>query len=65
MAGLYLFGYVPAIPAFMAAYFLWADPLGWKMALGSAIVMGGLTYFGFVQARGLSLPGGQLFVWLR
>jgi hypothetical protein len=60
VAGLYLFGFAFTVPAFMLAYFRWADPRGWKMAVGAAAAMWALVYLVLMQLMQVHLPPGLI-----
>jgi len=58
LLGIYLFGFVVAIPVFFLAYFLTLR--AWRTAVASAVVMWVVTQFLFVDALGVPLPHGLL-----
>ncbi|WAH35608.1 tripartite tricarboxylate transporter TctB family protein [Alicyclobacillus dauci] len=60
--GILIIGFVPAIPLFFLVYFLLQKrQRNWKLAVGSAIAMGILTYGVFEKVLGLHLYAGILF----
>ncbi|MCF8563145.1 tripartite tricarboxylate transporter TctB family protein [Alicyclobacillus tolerans] len=62
IAGIFVLGFVAAIPLFFLAYFLvQKSQRNWKLAVVSAVVMGLLTYGVFDQILGLQLYNGLLF----
>jgi hypothetical protein len=61
LAGIYVLGYLITVPLFFLAYFLFQRPMRWKLALISAVVMGGLTYLVFYQLLSVQLYPGLLF----
>lgn len=61
LAGIYVLGYLITVPLFFLAYFLFQRPMRWKLALISAVVMGGLTYLVFYQLLSIQLYPGLLF----
>lgn len=61
LAGIYVLGYLITVPTFFLAYFLLQRPMRWKLALISAVVMGGMTYLVFYQLLSVQLYPGLLF----
>ncbi|WP_206918921.1 tripartite tricarboxylate transporter TctB family protein [Alicyclobacillus suci] len=62
IVGLLLFGFVITMPLFFLAYFLvQRRQRSWKLAIGSSIVMGALTYGVFDQVLQMHLYAGVLF----
>ncbi len=62
VAGLFVLGFLAAIPLFFLAYFLLQkSQRNWKLAIFSAVVMGALTYGIFDQVLGLHLYNGLIF----
>lgn len=58
LVGLYVVGYVIAMPVFFLAYF--GSRRAWRTAVVSAVVMGAVTEGLFVQALAVHLPTGFL-----
>jgi hypothetical protein len=59
VAAILLVGYVVAVPVFFLAYF--AARRAWRLAVGSAVVMGLVTWLLFESILGIPLPSGQFF----
>ncbi len=57
-AGIYLFGYFIALPAFMLLYFLFVHRQGWAMAVVSAAAIGALAYGVVALLLGVNFPTG-------
>lgn len=58
LASILAVGYVLAIPLFFLAYF--GSRRSWRLAIGSAVAMGLITYFLFQVLLGIPLPTGLL-----
>lgn len=59
VAGLFVLGFVVTVPLFFLAYFLLQrSQRNWKVAVSSAVIMGGVTYGVFDQVLGLHLYNG-------
>ncbi len=61
VAGIYVLGYVVAVPLFFLTYFLVKSHRNWKMAVISATAMWLLTWGVFEQLLMVHLPGGIFF----
>lgn len=60
VAGIYVLGFLVAIPAFMAAYFLFLYRRSWVAIVGSAVAAGAVVYGVFISLLGLQLPTSVL-----